>query len=141
VEGQFGIAGAAEYSNVPVPVGSGRIFETISAGEWHTCGITTDGATLCWGGNSRSELGNGSRSETAPPGEVSGGHQFVWISSGHHDTCGTTATGVALCWGFNDSGQLGDGTRIDRWVPTRVFGLPCWPGSGLNSYLRACGLE
>ena len=32
------------------------IFDSISAGAWHTCGVRTDGAAVCWGDNTELRL-------------------------------------------------------------------------------------
>jgi hypothetical protein len=39
-------------------VGGGLSFASISAGRRHTCGITTDGASYCWGSDVYGALGN-----------------------------------------------------------------------------------
>ena len=44
----------------PLPVSGGLTFQTVSAGNLHTCGVTTTGTMYCWGDNSEGELGNGS---------------------------------------------------------------------------------
>jgi len=44
-------------SPTPVPVARGLTFAVLSAGDGHTCGITTQGETYCWGGNLSDELG------------------------------------------------------------------------------------
>ena len=51
-------------SPIPQPVGGGHTFSTISAGSQHTCAITPDHDTYCWGLNSFGQLGNGSRSSS-----------------------------------------------------------------------------
>jgi alpha-tubulin suppressor-like RCC1 family protein len=44
----------------------------ITAGEYHTCALTTAGAALCWGDNASGELGNNSATSEihAPVGVV-----------------------------------------------------------------------
>jgi len=49
-------------SPIPQRVQGGYTFSTISAGAQHTCAITTDQTTYCWGLNSFGQLGSGSRS-------------------------------------------------------------------------------
>jgi len=47
----------AEYS--PVAVVGGLAFKELSAGFYHTCGLTTAGAAYCWGYGVDGRLGNG----------------------------------------------------------------------------------
>ncbi|MDP1891373.1 MAG: hypothetical protein Q8K55_10835, partial [Gemmatimonadaceae bacterium] len=37
------------FSNVAVAAATGQTFTSLTAGEYHTCGVTTAGAALCWG--------------------------------------------------------------------------------------------
>jgi alpha-tubulin suppressor-like RCC1 family protein len=58
-------------STVPVAVVGGLTFVSVSAGAAHTCGITTEGAVYCWGGNGGGQLGDGSTSQRSSPVPVS----------------------------------------------------------------------
>ena len=57
--GQLG-NGSIISSNVPLLVAGGLTFQSLNAGEDHTCGVTTAGAAYCWGLNFSGQLGNGS---------------------------------------------------------------------------------
>jgi alpha-tubulin suppressor-like RCC1 family protein len=68
-------------------------FRQLSAGDFHTCGVTTDDKAYCWGdGRLR-------------PTPVSGGLRFLEVSAGRPDrfddaiTCGVTKELHAYCWG------------------------------------------
>ncbi len=53
-------SGSSADSNVPIAVAGGLIFQSISPGTYHTCGLTVGGAAYCWGDNSFwGELGIG----------------------------------------------------------------------------------
>jgi alpha-tubulin suppressor-like RCC1 family protein len=94
----------------------------------HTCAVTTGGGVLCWGNNSRGELGDGTTTTRMTPTAVSGlGSGVAAVAPGWYHTCAVTAGGGALCWGWNGSGELGDGTSTQRLAPTPVVGL----GSGV----------
>jgi alpha-tubulin suppressor-like RCC1 family protein len=55
-----------------VAIGGGTSFVTVSAGAFHTCGISTLGETFCWGSNQHGQLGDGTNSERHWPVRVSG---------------------------------------------------------------------
>src|SRR6266566_2981848 len=121
-----GTASAPWYHPSPAPVAGGLRFTMLSAGVWHTCGVTTGGAAYCWGDNFFGQLGDGTTDRRAMPAPVVGGFRFSTISAGHGHTCGVIAGGAAACWGDNSSGQLG--TRVVdhtmyRSSPGRVVGV------------------
>lgn len=59
----------------PTAVGGGLTFKAISAGFFHTCGLTTSGAAYCWGSNGSGVLGDGTAFRTSPVA-VTGGKVF-----------------------------------------------------------------
>jgi hypothetical protein len=98
----------------PSPVAGGHVFQSIDAGAFHTCGITSAGAALCWGYNGNGELGIGSTTTTAPfgmtvPTPVSGGQVYKALSAAQSHTCALDAGGAAYCWGYNGFGSIGNG--------------------------------
>lgn len=97
-------------------------FLQVSAGEEHSCGITTDNLAYCWGLNSLGQLGDGTTTDRLKPVRVSGSLRFRQISAGFFATCGVTTDSRAYCWGDNAAGELGDGTKTERHVPVAVAG-------------------
>jgi alpha-tubulin suppressor-like RCC1 family protein len=93
--------GTAERHNrlTPTPVVGDRAFASISAGAYHTCGLTTDGRAYCWGQNEAGQLGNGRTEDSAIPVPVAGGLTFESVSAGWLRSCGVTALGALYCWG------------------------------------------
>ena len=94
----------------------------VSAGEEHTCGVTTDNRAYCWGYNGKGQLGDGTTTDRHTPVAVAGGLRFHAISTGQGTTCGVTTDYRAYCWGDNVLGQLGDGTTTPRLRPVAVAG-------------------
>ena len=99
--------------------------DSISAGNRHSCAVTTAGAALCWGANGAGQLGDGSTTASTVPAGVTGlGSGVAQIAAGGLDhTCAATAAGAAYCWGDNTVGELGDGSTTDSSVPVGVSGL------------------
>lgn len=108
----------------PARVVGGYAWQSISPGVAVTCGVTTGGRGLCWGGNTWGERGDGPfpAADVTSPVPVAGDHDFQSIDA-DWCTCGV-AGGVAYCWGAGGEGCVGDGTRVNRGVPTRVAGQP-----------------
>ena len=119
---QLGIGEGGNYQATPVPLAQGLVFVAISAGGYHTCGLTGDGAAYCWGQEEVGQLGDGTLTRRNTPAAVAGGLVFKAISAGGNHTCAIATGGAAYCWGGNGSGALGDGTLTDRSTPVAVSG-------------------
>ena len=108
----------------PQPVTGGWTFRRLNAGGAHTCGVTTEGAALCWGYNARGAVGDSTTAQyRTVPTAVVGNHSFTVVGGGG-PTCGTDTQGIIWCWGGNDFGQVGDGGTADRRYPVKVVGQP-----------------
>jgi alpha-tubulin suppressor-like RCC1 family protein len=125
--GQLG-NGTFTQSTVPVqvmdPVGNAPLggVARIAAGQTHTCAVTSAGEALCWGDNSKGQLGNGTQIISSLPMPVSGLAMGVaTITAGSDFTCAVTADGGAKCWGDGASGQLGNGTSANSALPSAVL--------------------
>jgi alpha-tubulin suppressor-like RCC1 family protein len=125
--GQFGDNTTTNRST-PVAVQQGGVtFASITAGHWHTCGLTSAGAAYCWGRNDAGQLGDNTTTDRSTPVAVQqGGVTFASITAGGDRSCGLTSAGAAYCWGWNPNGQLGDNTTTDRHTPVAVGGGLSW---------------
>jgi hypothetical protein len=117
-------------------------FVQIKTGEWdHTCGLTADSVTYCWGRNDLEQLGISSGGASVPaPVSASTTPTFGMLAVGATFTCGGQPAGVIYCWGSSAGGRLGGGvTTVTHAVPKPVFGT----GGLLDpsaSWAHACAL-
>lgn len=155
--GQLGDGPAADNcddepcSRVPVRVAGGQSFRLLSAGGAHTCGITTDGATYCWGMNDQEQLGNASVTHLCKdtlssyhcsrvPVPVQDAPVFQALVAGGAHTCALATEGSAYCWGDNRVGALGTGEMpINSAQPLPISGGLTF-GSLASGGAYTCGL-
>ena len=75
-KGQFGAGGGVPSgsfgSRVPWPIVDSLRWQQLEAGGAHTCGITTDGRSYCWGSNQFGQVGDGTDSLRPAPVLIGG---------------------------------------------------------------------
>ena len=131
--GQLG-AGDVAYNDVsaarstPVVVAGDASWSRVTAGWQHTCAISSEGVTHCWGRNDIArQLGDDSDvTHRGIPAPVAASPQFVALTAGPLGTCGRASNGETWCWGGNYHGGLGDGSVVAEGTghPARVEGGP-----------------
>jgi len=103
---------ANSVERIPTPASSLTSFTALTAGDFSSCGLTSTGEAVCWGGIG----GAGHIMITVP-----GGNTFSRIELGGSQACGRRSDARIACWGAN-GGMLGDGTTADRITPVLVWG-------------------
>lgn len=117
--GQLG-AGAFLSVNHPVPtfmrgVLDGKIVVAVSAGQYHTLALTSQGAVYAWGADSVGQLGIGAdTSNQILPVKVDtttalGGRKIMSIAAGDNHSLAADAEGRVFAWGVNSDGEIGNG--------------------------------
>ena len=108
---------------------AGKTIKQISASDFHTCAIASDGEAYCWGGNTDGQLGNNSTNQSnvpvavlPPQGSSSPlGGQFKQISAeGGNRTCAIAYGDRAYCWGEGRYGGLGNNSTTSSRRPVAV---------------------
>lgn len=124
-EGQLGDVTLMRQGAISRVIGLPRPARQLSAGDWHTCAVLTDGSAVCWGEGDFGKLGDGtSWLNSAVPVAVSGLNGGLReVASGGHHTCAVLSNNQVLCWGSNLDGQLGTRRSGQSRAPTNVVGL------------------
>ena len=119
--GQLGLGTSNDGRHaVPEKVVGDLVFGSVGNGWGHTCGVSIDQSTHCWGRNEVGTLGIGSYSLLeSTPVAVIGGNQSIGVYAGWVHTCVLKRSGEAQCWGERGWGQLGN-TEADQYQSTPV---------------------
>ena len=108
-------------SMLPSDINTGALVTDVTAGDNHTCALSSDGRLKCWGLGSSGQLGLGDfNNQAAPPanGINLDGVSVYSITAGAAHTCALRSNGTARCWGANGSGQLGRGNTTNSPTAT-----------------------
>ena len=122
-----GEEGFGTHQSSPVTVIGGITnWSQVSAGSFHSLGVTDDGIAYAWGFSNNGLLGNGTgysfESQSSPVTVIGGITNWSQVSAGDDHSLGLTDTGVAYAWGGNNQGSLGDDTTANRSSPVTVIG-------------------
>ena len=122
-----------EYKNTPVKVSKPAdappdfTYVQVSAGQYHSLALGSDGNAYAWGHNAYGELGDGTETDRHTPIKVDKpantppDFTYVQISGGWQQSLALGSDGNAYGWGFNGYGELGDGTAFyERTTPVKV---------------------
>jgi alpha-tubulin suppressor-like RCC1 family protein len=137
--GQLGQSTVLSHSDKPIRVSGGRTYRNMTAGWYHSCGVTTGSRVYCWGRGTEGQLGDGTMSSRSAPRAVAGSVLFDRVTGGEFHTCAESKANTAYCWGANNSGQGGNGTSTSIVVrPTAVAGGHTFAQLSAGS-LHTCG--
>lgn len=122
---------------VALPENTSALTVVSSATQHHKCAILNNSETICWGSNTRGQLGANWRCDlnsdncTSMASEwTNSGTSFpqvvqfpenrsaIAIAAGGEFTCAITDNRAVYCWGSNSGYKLGQGDLVTRDVPT-----------------------
>lgn len=120
--------GATDWTQGPTPVANLTFAGMIAGGAGHTCATKTklgSSMVVCWGDNSKGQLGNNTNVASGVPVGVTGLSTTTIpssVSAGTDHSC-AVVSGAIWCWGGNATGQLGNQDNTDIAFPDQVFGI------------------
>lgn len=139
-ESQLGLNTHDTFFAEPAQVGVDRDWDTLSAGQGHTCGIRGGGRLFCWGRNTTGQLGIGDPAlNFGAPQPVPGVEDWRRVSLAQDGSCGVRTDGSLWCWGDNHSGQLG-AIGSQSSVPARAADDADWTDIDTGTF-HSCGLR
>ena len=95
----------------------------VSAGQYHSLGVRTNGTAWGWGCGFGGRIGdNRSTNRSSPVSVVGGFVDWCGVSAGDAHSLGVRTNGTAWAWGAGASGRLGDGTVATKSSPVSVVG-------------------
>jgi alpha-tubulin suppressor-like RCC1 family protein len=119
----LGPTSPSTYVHTPTQVGTDSDWSVmLSAGNYHTLAMKTNGAIWSWGVNSSGQLGVGDNTLRNTPSQVTYSDWSI-ISSGYNHNLALKTSGSIWSWGSNGYGQLGLGsseTILNRNTPTLI---------------------
>jgi alpha-tubulin suppressor-like RCC1 family protein len=120
--GELGIGTAIANSAIPVQVQWLNDVIAISAGDWYSLALRSDGTVWGWGWNGNRQLGDGTNISRNSPVRTDL-RDVVAISAGAHHSLALRSDGTVWGWGDNGSGQLGNGKVSSRSIFVQAEGL------------------
>ena len=94
----------------PVSLGDDLQAIEVVAGTAHSCALTSDGSTWCWGRGNHGELGGETTAASTVPAQVElvDSQAVVGLTAGAFHSCAALFDGKLYCWGSNVYQQLGN---------------------------------
>jgi alpha-tubulin suppressor-like RCC1 family protein len=94
-------------------------WSAISAGDFHTVALKSDGTLWAWGWNYYGQLGDGTTIRKNTPTQIGTDTNWRSISAGDSHTAALKTDNTLWTWGHNARGQLGDGTILSKSTPVQ----------------------
>ena len=80
--------------------------EIVAAGEWHSCGVRTNGTVTCWGSNEHFGYHDSQPRWTADGKLDAPSGRFLSVTAGITFSCGVRVDRTIACWGSISNGKL-----------------------------------
>jgi len=121
--GQLGDNTTVTKSSPANVVGGFTDWCQVTAGNFFSLAVRTDGTAWSWGRGTYGSLGtNSTVSRSSPVSVVGGFTNWCQISAGNQHSLGVRQNGTLWAWGYNGQGKLGDNTIVSKSSPVSVVG-------------------
>ncbi len=122
------------FACVALPASAQPMYTQVSAGDGHSCAVTTSGAVHCWGANTVfGALGNGNTAMSGVPVAVRGISTATEVRASLFHTCARLTDGSVRCWGRGTGGALGQDSFTNSPLPVTLLGFgPAGPAIQLG---------
>ena len=111
---------SSECEGGPRAVAPALRFSSVSAGQRHTCAITTQQLLYCWGENLLFQTATEGEPFVHAPVAVVPSLQFLDVGAGATHSCAVRTNGVVYCWGDGTLGALGRGDTVSSVLPAPI---------------------
>jgi alpha-tubulin suppressor-like RCC1 family protein len=129
--GQGGVSSLLDLKNPSLVQDTNTTFSNktiiaVSGGNAFSLALAYDGSVFAWGGNSNSELGDGTTTQRYNPLPIQDsngvliGRKVIAITAGYQHSLLLTSDGKVFTFGANTNGQLGDGSAAIRANPVAI---------------------
>jgi hypothetical protein len=122
--GCWSLAPGAPRVAVPVRTLPPAFAVSVGVGQVHACSLLRSRTMVCWGSNTRGELGIGQGAEGELPTPVLRLTNVSSLALAWANTYAVDEDGRAWSWGASDAGVLGESSTDDRYEPGRITMLP-----------------
>lgn len=127
-ENTFGQLGLGDTVDICTPTAIGPEFRYLSAGNYHSLGITENGIGWAWGGgninstDNYGQLGNNSNQNECTPVQIYNLTNICKISAGMHFSLAIDSDGNGWSWGAGTAGKLGNNDTVNYSTPVAIYG-------------------
>jgi alpha-tubulin suppressor-like RCC1 family protein len=125
----------------PVRMVAQGAWRSVTAG-WtqHSCGVSDQGALLCWGANNVQQLGNGGSADSLVPTVVDTTLRWTRVDGGEDFACALSEDSAVYCWGTNFNGELGSSADGTRPAKVSFTGANDWTALSVGTH-HSCGIR
>ena len=123
--GQLGLNDRVSRSS-PVQVGSDATWSKISANQWNSMGLKSNGTLWTWGYNGFGELGLNDTVSRSSPVQVGSGTDWSEICRGKNYSMAIKTNGTLWLWGRGNYGVLGNNNTSNQSSPTQLGTSTDW---------------